>query len=997
MTIIQKKTKYAGMALSYQLYRIAKWLWNLEIRMSFNKIVDYVYQLSGTIEDEGSQVKIAMDTIFGRKLDEEQFKYVLKRLKDLERIKENDIEILTQLRAFGDKIKNFKELNGFLFVAHRRLSYGGGEMKGMAANFVLAIPSISRVVSYQTLEDIQTFKQFFNMQITNTQFYSMFNKLKALRGRSTKYISEMSSLDDISFLFRRIEDLKIIHKSPKIHLFTFTPTTGEESKKFQVANYFMILGKISKFKTSEISGKKIASVQDDSGTINMMIGDREIIHAHKSSIKKVVQEYFEHDRSTSKEISLSYSGYGLIFGYWSMDVEHPWIYHLIPLGNSVSNKKIEKFNLISYLNIRKKINITALTKLFPLCKELPKEVLLAGKWAYLVKNNWDLDIFSKSRKLEKTKFTKLLEELLGVNDIFVPLYQSENPEKDFAEFYRLHKEKTCPECGRELFELSTSSIKSHIQNNNGRISAEYQSLFSFQEGILETLESIKSSLHEITSSGNKEKATKFVSKFFEEKKDFFENTEELEICKTLHEIFGCINDLKQRRMYFEFSKNNEIISMFLKLENPINIHVGSSEVLKLSMGKNCVEHGPIGLKVLKVRGKISYILEKYAKEEIDKKQAEVFSSLSLKIKSFCTRWYNLVENSIENNTVIPEQEIIKIKKHWSDFRNEVNNDMFSNIDGIKIELSQMKQIAVNDTSFFILCYLVKKLELYSIHDWKNLTDRISEFSRRLKSESTKQTSNIGDMNILLRTIALEFYNFHYREVTGTKDPFGVNVLYDMMSQHMERCTYVSPKYRGEKFHNLRSVSFHTYKFREMAKMLLTGEISGLQSAEVFLRSNRYSRTKSKAHYKSGQQGKSYVRQIQDEARSLMAQSAPRKIEYADSRKTTTKKEKRHIVPNFESRFDRIGFERSLEELIMVWNRAMDAKKMTHAPHLYQKMETTLSSDIQMFVNHFSKICPELKRLRRKSPKSKEVKKFFNMVSGKRDLSKEIVSKLMRQI
>jgi len=566
MTIIQKKTKYAGMTLSYQLYRIGEWLWKHEIRKSFNKIIDYVYQLSGTIEDEGSKVRVEMNRIFDRQIDDKDFKYILKRIKDLERIKENDTEILLQLRAFGDNILKYRKLNGFLLTGHKRMWHYAGEMKN-ATNFVLAIPDLSRVISYETSEDIQTLKQFFNLQITNTQFYSMFNKLKGLRGRSTKDISEMSSLDDISFLFRRIEDLKITHNSPKIHLFTFTSTTGEESKKFQFANYFMILGKISKFKTSGTSGKKIASIQDDSGIINMMIDDKQIIHAHKSSIKKVVQEYFEHNYSTLKEISLSYSGYGLIFGYWSIDDEHPWIFHLIPLGNSVSNKKIEKFNLISYINTRKKINIATLEKLFPSIKEMPKEIFPDAKWAYLVQNNWDLDVFSESTKLEENKFRNVLKKILGTNDIFVPIYQSKNPEKDFAEFYSLPPEKICPECGRELYELSNSTIQQHIENNDGNISVEIQSMLSNEKEIKNALNVIKSYLNHAVSTKNLEKSKNFVDRLFKDKKALFGNIDDLSICKTLHELLSCIKEFKQRRLFFKILES-PMIDLFLKTEKP---------------------------------------------------------------------------------------------------------------------------------------------------------------------------------------------------------------------------------------------------------------------------------------------------------------------------------------------------------------------------------------------------------------------------------------------
>nr|MBC8502931.1 hypothetical protein [Nitrosopumilus sp.] len=747
--------RLAGTTLSYQLYRVGKWLWEKEIRKTFNKIVEYVEQLSGTIEDEGVDVQTTINKIFGRHLDTDTFNYILKRLKDLERIKNVDFEILLQLRSFGDNIQNYRELNGFIFAANSRPWFVQGEMK-KAFGFVLAVPSLSRVVSYQTSEDFETFSQFSSVHIENSQFYSMFNKLKALRGRDTQTSSELASVDILSFLFRNINDLKIIHASPKIHLFTFTPTTGEEAKKFQVANYFIILGKIQEFKRSDMSGKEIVTVEDNSALIKMMVDDREIIHANKSTIKNTTDYYFENNTPNTKQINLSYRGYCLIFGYWGMDEEYPWIFHMIPLGHNISNKKIEKFNFLAHINTRKKISATTLEKLFPTINEIPKEVTSEGEWSYLIKPNWDREEFLKAAKSEKNKFKNALEKFLDVNAIFTPLYLSETPEKEFAEFYRLSADKICSKCGRELFKVSNSAIQQHIENNDGNISVEIQSMYSYNINIPDTLNLIKSNLGQIISLKNEGKATEFISEFFKEKKFVFGDMDIISCCKIIHDILICIKEMKQRRIFFQFHNSPDLIRMFLEIEKPRKIHVGDPKVLELSLGKNCVEHGSVEDDTFHVGGIISKMLIQYAREAFAKNQQKRFSSSSQKIKEACSEWHNTVDATIENNSIIPTEKILDFKNKWTELLNEINDETFSNFEGKKIDLSKIKSLDIDHIVFFITCYLVSKKQFRTVEDWKSLMHKIAESKRLQRSEATRQTGNISDKNLIYVQLHRDF-------------------------------------------------------------------------------------------------------------------------------------------------------------------------------------------------------------------------------------------------
>ncbi len=992
-----KYQRFAGTTLSYQLYRVGKWLWEKEIRKTFNKIVEYVEQLSGTIEDEGVDVQTAINKIFGRQLDTDTFNYILKRLRDLERIKNVDFAILLQLRSFGNNIQNYKELDGFIFAANPRPWFVKGEMK-KAFSFVLAIPSLSRVVSYQTSEDFETYSQFSSVHIENSQFYSMFNKLKALRGRDTQSSSELASVDILSFLFRNIVDLKTIHDSPKIHLFTFTPTTGEEAKKFQVANYFIILGKIQEFKISDMSGKKIVTVEDSSGLMKMMVDDKEIIRANKSTIKNTTDEYFKNNTPNTKQINLSYRGYCLIFGYWGMDEEHPWIFHMIPLGHNIPNKEIEKFNFLAYINTRKKISGTTLEKLFPEISEIPKEITSDGKWSYLVKPDWDREEFLKSAKSEKKEFKNALEGFLGVNAIFTPLYLSETPEKEFAEFYRLSAEKICSKCGRELFEVSSSAIQQHIENNDGNISVEIQSMHSYNINISDTLNLIKSNLGQIISLKNEDKAAVFISEFFKEKKFIFGDMDIISCCKIIHDILISIKEIKQRRIFFQFHNNLDLIPMFLEIEKPRNIHVGDPKMLELSLGKNCVEHGPVEHDASNVVGNISKILIQYAREAFAKNQQKRFFSSSRKIKEACEQWHNIVDITIENNSIIPAEKILNFKNKWTELLNEINDETFSNFEGKKIDLPQIKSLDVDHVIFFIMCYLVSKKEFRFVEDWESLMHKIAESKRLQRSDVTRQTGNISDKNLVLHAIAQRFLNFHYKSALGGKEPFGTDVLYSDLSQRMVRCTSESRNQDSQKFKKLKLIRFDSGEFRELCKKLLCGDIGNMQNAENFLR--RYSRKRNIPNDRFKQRGKSVNQSL--EAKKMMSNWADSKtvVKKKDNnfkKRVENKNEKYVKTNNVRIPIKKENFGRDLEGLGMEWERARVAKSQTHAPQKYQEIKNSLQPKVQDFMNYYSKTCPAISKLRGKTLEAKEIKKFFNMISQMRDPSQEDVAKMMTEI
>ena len=992
-----------GKSISSSLYRLSDSLWLNEVRDNIENLVEYIqnndsFKISKDLEKEEFQ-KI----VFGKKITgRTKLKKIRQAAVSVARIKNEFPEIINQLKTSGNRMFNIKSVPCIFFKHNERvwrIPEKNKEIKFQTANsFVLFSPSLSRVLSFETPEKNLSFERFRFGKIEHIQFQETFSKLKGNTRRKTIIEDKFANFLDIKFIFRTIHDAKIIYSGKRLEHFSFVTTDDAGEKTFKIAFYFITLGRILESTQFPVSSNKPANMKKikiSDSTGEQIFEMFENVDHTDDLMSKSMMDFFGLSKN-NESLKFKKNNFVLSISRWGIGDNIPEILYLKNLGNSISQSKIDDFYMLAYLNTRKKVNKEKLRKMFPDDNFQNNSSLFSKNgWTYEINDKWDVEEFEKTikndrRYLDISKTS--ISQYLKINEFHHKLYLSENPEKEFADYYGLPNEKICPECGRELYELTNSRIKSYIQNNNGDVSSEYQSLFSFQEGILDVLENIKSDLSEII--GNKEKATQFVRRFFESKPYFLEDIPNLEICKILQDAFSCIDHLKERRMFFHFSKNPDIIDWFLKLETPKNMHIGNPKVIEIDLGKNCIEHGPVEQKTSENRGIVSYIIEDYAKKVFETKQAERFSSLSQTIKNICTKWYGLVDQAILNNDAIPQEKISETEKSWINFCNQLNDGLFSSFNGTKMNISQIKKIKFNETSFFILCYLVRKNELSTENNWRNLLYRISEYDALEKSNTAKQTGVIGDMDQLLRIIAMRFYNFHYQEALGNKQPFNSKVLYDNLSNSMERCTYASPKQNSRKFKNLQSMQFKSEKFRAMFNLLLTGEIQRRNHAESFLAS--YSKRQESRKGNRKQRGHSRVNYIL-EAKKLMSQHADSRNFSRNTRKNFQRNEKSR--KKFTKKIDTIpvkqnNFEMDLEELGREWRRAKDAKSQTHAPQKYQEIKNSLQPKVQEFMNYYSKTCPAISILRGKTLESKETKKFFNLVSQSVDLSKESVTKMM---
>lgn len=987
-----------GKGLSSRLYRLTKWLWSKQARSDSKKIIQHIKDKE-LINGDLSQEIETLEKILQRSLTDVEFKKLRKGIIDLENIKKNYPEIFLQLTSIGDHIFPKLEFDTFVFSG---LPRGWKFTKDMALSITFFAPELHRVVSYETSEQITRINEFKKMHLENIQFYKDFNRIKGVNQRKMIGLEEIISMDDFEFLFRSVSDLKMIHKSKVLQHYSSVSTESMEADSFLMATHFVMFGRVNEFewlgaKQPELSDVMKSTLFDHTGSFDFHIRDDVFNSSSKEPLNKLVRDFFNIPNNISKKrLEIDYTGYVFLIGYWPVD-DTPYVLKIVPLGNEVNLSYQQNFYCNAYMNMRKKVNNEMLKKMFHnRILESNKSLYAKGVWMYQINPEWDIKEFERIIQKNRSELDVLAKgpsQYLAINEFHHKLYISENPQKEFAEIYNLSHDNMCLKCGRELYKFGDFTIQYDIQNNDGNVSMEYQSLFSFNEDSMEVLNVIKYDLKEINSTKNIKNAEIFVKQFLNDKRVIFGNKNDLDICKIVYDIFNSIKELKQRRILFQFSKNPEIISILLKLENPKMIHVGDPSVIDLSLGKNCIVHGRVVQKSSEDRGKISFIFESYAVKDFEEKKSEKINSLSLNIKNYCTRWHNLVDDSIVNNKQISNQEIIEFKKQWIDIYNQLNDELFITSEGIRLDLSPIKQLTFEENLFYIFCHIVQKNELRSLQNWKNILDKMYECRRMQKSESARQTGNISDMNLLLRAIALRFYNFHYQNTIGNKQHFGSDVLYNSLRNDLERITF-SDKKNSNRFTYLGSVPFQTHKFMIMCKMLLTGEIKDSKQADRFL--GNYSWRDEGRKFNRMQQRKPFVNQKRIDPKQSTYSPSHSKIQNQPN-KQLIRKEQTHLDPVLEIKLEKIGFQNNLEELSREWKRVSDAKSQTHVPKIYHELKNIFQPKLQFFINHYCKTCPEISSLRGKSIESKEIKNFFRVLSQKREFSQEAITKMMSEL
>ncbi len=187
-----------GKTVSSSLYRLSDALWLNEVRENIEKLVDHIshnnsFNISKDIEKEEFQRKA-----FGKTITDS---YQLKKFKQasisIARIKNEFPEIVDQLKKAGSRMYNINSLQ-CIFFRHServwRVPEKNKKMKFQATNsFVLFVPSLSRVLSFETPEEKLSFERFRVGAIQNVQLQEVLSKIRGNSKRKTTIETSLQS------------------------------------------------------------------------------------------------------------------------------------------------------------------------------------------------------------------------------------------------------------------------------------------------------------------------------------------------------------------------------------------------------------------------------------------------------------------------------------------------------------------------------------------------------------------------------------------------------------------------------------------------------------------------------------------------------------------------------------------------------------------------------------------------------------------------------------
>ncbi|MDI1495182.1 MAG: hypothetical protein K8823_488 [Cenarchaeum symbiont of Oopsacas minuta] len=306
--------------------------------------------------------------------------------------------------------------------------------KGTQFDLLLAIPSLSRIVSVSTSKiksmKQNTLKPFDILNIKMYGFYEHFNKLHGTSHRSvtmTKQtaIERMNTFDSLKFALRTIKDAKRLAKCANMRL--HSSFSGNE---YELGFYFLCICKISSFESfSDLytpSNSMKFLINDESSNMHAIMDPQALslsnqlldvpvgIGACTSGIA---------DRRLNKFGDfVDIGGYFLLSCRWPMGHTIPKIICALPLGGKLSH---ETLYVEALMNTRRKLEYERLNLLIGsdtmdiLKKSANLTIDRSSKWVYYKDSKWDADAFSflVSREFKKPKFSEILKSGLAQTTI----------------------------------------------------------------------------------------------------------------------------------------------------------------------------------------------------------------------------------------------------------------------------------------------------------------------------------------------------------------------------------------------------------------------------------------------------------------------------------------------------------------------------------------------------------------------------------------------------
>ena len=323
----------------------------------------------------------------------------------------------------------------------RRPIPGSSKKEVMIVNsLVLLLPGLARMASLQTPEVI-AHRQFQHGHATNLQLYAAFSKLKGISSRKMHQpLDTFASFEEIRFLFRTIRDAETIYNGKKFENFSFLTSSEAGGNTFQMAFYFILVGKATSLKSLKPGhgypvGMSSLEIEDRTGRQKFLVHS-DIRAQNNEPMGKSIQKFFQ---LTEHVTMLGKDHFIAALVRWPLGLT-PQIVYVKYLGKE-EPKELDEFDMLAYMNTRKRVHVKDLKDAFPNFSAGCKHVVVYGNTAYFMQYLWPEEIFAQIMSKEglngwiNSKNLSTVTKYFEVNEDANRLYTSTDPAKDFCEIY----------------------------------------------------------------------------------------------------------------------------------------------------------------------------------------------------------------------------------------------------------------------------------------------------------------------------------------------------------------------------------------------------------------------------------------------------------------------------------------------------------------------------------------------------------------------------------
>jgi len=443
-----------GKTIESHLFWLSDALWQTEVRNGMRNLVAYIddpnndtSSIYSDLESESVQDKILGYRPTGTALKKfKQAAYLIAKIKN------EYPKHVTQLASAGEKIFNEKN---FFFTVFRQYpgkwhvpNPGSSKQVVPVTGFVLFLTSLARTASFQTPEDNVHFKQFQHGVAKNLQLQGAFSKLKGNAHRETKPQDGSATFEHIRFLFRTVRDARTVYDGKRFENFSFLTTHDAKKDTFQMAFYFVLVGKLTSWKSLPYSygfpvGTQRLVIEDRTGKDNFLVHS-DVMEFAENDIEpmgKSIDKFFQLGEPVT---SPKKDDVVVALVRWPLD-RYPEIVYLKYLGKEP--KGLDEFDMLAYMNTRKRVHVKDLKESFPNFATGCKHVVVYGSTAYFMQYLWPEELFAGILSREgmngwiNSKNLHGVVKYFEVNEDARRLYTSTNPAKDFCEVYNAQESR----------------------------------------------------------------------------------------------------------------------------------------------------------------------------------------------------------------------------------------------------------------------------------------------------------------------------------------------------------------------------------------------------------------------------------------------------------------------------------------------------------------------------------------------------------------------------